>query len=489
MQKMITIQMKLEKRNGLLYQKNAQPYLRYRAQPDFKHLYINDLTPYIFDYGDKKILIGGMRMGGGVNCNNSEANCVSPPSDTSGGFSSYYALDITDPLKPKYLWEFSDEYLGFAYSGPAVIRKRDGKQSKLFVMFLSGMKDYNGDLAYTGSNAKVYVLTLNTANFSIEHTDSYSVGAIDPSINNNVYGNRLFTDGVDLDNDGYTDAVFFAFNYFDQQNGWTSNLYVARIDENFPSSNSFDRVMSSLHGAVTASIVYMPCFNMDYVYFGTGRWFYKQDDSAGRNNKLYGVNISCLRNNNCNFSSAVNNADICDELQRNNQNNKPVAWEVGLNTSQVDNGIEFGKERVISDTGKMEWANTVLFTSMQPSTNPCAYGGRSRGWGLNCATGKSIWDTTCTGYVVDNRSVTCGYLQTSTTAINQMCAESFSAQEGTRNVSNAMGNGNSTGGDSSVNDINAGQTEWYSGSTPETPPIIPNPYSGLMGDILLWIEK
>jgi len=466
--------------------RNAQPYLRYRAQPDFRHLYINDLTPYIFDYGNKKILIGGMRMGGGVNCNNGNADCISPPSDTISGHSSFYALDITDPLNPEYLWEFTDEYLGFAYSGPAVI-KRNGK---LYVMFLSGMKDYDGEVAYEGSNAKVYVLTLNTSNLSIEETNSYSVGNIDSSLKNNgVYGNRLFTDGVDLDNDGYTDAVFFAFSYL-QSGDWTSNLYVARTDDGFfPSLNSFDKVMSSLHGAVTASIVYMPCFNMDYVYFGTGRWFYKEDDSAGRNNKLYGVNISCLRSKNCNFSSSVNNADICGELQKNTQSKTAVAWEVGLNTLQIDNGTNYGKERVISDPGKMEWADTVLFTSMQPSTNPCAYGGRSRGWGLNCATGKSIWDTSCSGYIVDNSSVTCGYLQTSTTAINQLCAESFSEQSGTRDVSNAMGNSDSTGGDSSVNDVNAGQTEWYTGVTPETPPIIPPPYSGLKGDILLWIEK
>jgi len=472
--------------------KNAQPYLRYRAQPGFEHLYINDLTPYIFDYGDKKILIGGMRFGGGVNCNNDNSSCVSPPSDTvdnssvSGGFSSYYALDVTDPLNPKYLWNFTDKYLGFAYSGPAVIKRPNG----LYIMFLSGMKDYDGEVAYVGSNAKVYVLALDSNNLSITSTYSYSVGDIDNNLKKDqVYGNRLFTDGVDLDNDGYTDALFFAFSYL-QAGDWTSNLYVARTDDSsFPTNGNFlDRVVSSLHGAVTASIVNMPCFNMDYIYFGTGRWFYKQDDSAGRTNKLYGINISCLRDDSCNnFSNLVNNNDICSELE--DSTKKPAAWEIGLNTEQTIDNITFGKERIISDAGKMEWANTILFTSMQPSTNPCSYGGRSRGWGLNCATGKSIWDDSCPGFIVDNSSVTCGYLQTSTTAINQLCAESFSKQEGDRNVSNAMGQGNSTGGDASINDVNAGQTEWYTGVTPETPPIIPPPYSGLKGDILLWIEK
>ncbi|MGA1846945.1 pilus assembly protein [Deferribacter abyssi] len=465
---------------------NALPYLRYRAQPDLKHLYINDLTPYIVQIGTKRMLIGGMRMGGASDLTDNVTG-VTPPSDTSPlGKSVYYALDITDPLKPKFLWEFTDDYLGFTYPGPALIRTKNGN----YVMFISGMKDYNGEHGFTGDKAKVYILKLND-DLTIDsfNSTSFAVSEFDSSMKNNeVFGNRLFTNGVDFDGDGYTDAVFFAFNYI-QAGDWTANLYVLKIDNLFPSVSSFDRVMSSLHGAVTASIVYMPCFNMDYIYFGTGKWFYKTDDNLGRNNKLYGINISCLRTGNCNFSSAVNNTDICNELTNQTQKSTVVAWEVGLNTAEVDNGTEYGKERVIADTGIMPWANTVLFTSMQPSLDPCSFGGRSRGWGLNCATGRSIWDTSCSGYVVDNTTVTCGYLQSSTAAIYQLCKETFSNQEGDRAVSNAAGNGNSLGGDSSVNNINAGQTRWYSGITPETPPIIPSPFSGLKGKILLWIEK
>ncbi|NPA53626.1 MAG: hypothetical protein GXO21_03050, partial [Aquificae bacterium] len=43
--------------------KNALPYLRYLPDPDYCHIYFVDLTPFIFDYKKRKILIGGMRLG------------------------------------------------------------------------------------------------------------------------------------------------------------------------------------------------------------------------------------------------------------------------------------------------------------------------------------------------------------------------------------------------------------------------------------------
>jgi type IV pilus assembly protein PilY1 len=36
------------------------------ARPDYGHLYYVDLTPYITTLGNKKVLIGGMRLGGNV---------------------------------------------------------------------------------------------------------------------------------------------------------------------------------------------------------------------------------------------------------------------------------------------------------------------------------------------------------------------------------------------------------------------------------------
>jgi type IV pilus assembly protein PilY1 len=63
--------------------KNALPYLRYLADPDYCHIYYNDLSPYILEIKDsagyvtKRILIGGMRLGGA--CGTTASSTVKPP--------------------------------------------------------------------------------------------------------------------------------------------------------------------------------------------------------------------------------------------------------------------------------------------------------------------------------------------------------------------------------------------------------------------------
>ena len=467
--------------------KNALPYLRFRAQPGFDHLYINDLTPYIFNAGDKKILIGGMRMGGGVSDNASDT--VLPPTDTCPdmdndsciGRSSYYALDITNPLEPELLWEFNHKDLRYTYSGPAIIRNNNG----YYVMFLSGMSNYKAE---TTQNIEVFILKLDSDFKLASNYLSVINAANEPDFAsmNNSFGGRLFTQGIDYNKDGKTDAVFFGINRY--TTAWTGDIFVIKPtdDEPVDTSNnvnwSITKVMSNLGGAVNSKITYMDCFNMPYIYFGTGRWFYKTDDLGQNSNDfeyLFGVSIKdCLENNNCSINSAVNVASSCTELQ----NNKNLyAWKIPLDPK--NNTLGFGKERNISDVGVMPWANTVMYSTMQPSSNPCTMGGRSRIWELNCATGKSIWDDTCSGYVVNTSSVSCGYLQTSTSAINQICKNDTNPP--------ALPEGEDQPDDQPLHVPRPeGTSKWYTGVTPETPPIIPPPAtSGYTGRILLWLEK
>ncbi|MBI4697935.1 MAG: hypothetical protein HY758_03235 [Nitrospirae bacterium] len=105
--------------------KNALPYLKYMADDSYCHVYSIDLAPYIFDasigtegctetdYADcsklgvddptkrwRTILIGGMRFGGacrnaGTACNGGTDDCIKTPID-GVGYSSYFALDVTD---------------------------------------------------------------------------------------------------------------------------------------------------------------------------------------------------------------------------------------------------------------------------------------------------------------------------------------------------------------------------------------------------------
>ncbi len=133
---------------------NALPYLTYMTNPGYCHIFSVDGPLYLFDasinqpancqaanYYDcpkqtsipqnqlnltqtswETVLIGSMGMGGassysGASC----SQCVTSPL-SNGGLSSYFALNVTEPLSPSLMWEFSNPALGFSMAGPAIVR-------------------------------------------------------------------------------------------------------------------------------------------------------------------------------------------------------------------------------------------------------------------------------------------------------------------------------------------------------------------------------
>ncbi len=128
--------------------KNVLPYLKHIGEHDYCHIYSVDMPVVVHDvsigdpttadsYGTptdtktadswRTVLIGGMRLGGACkNITSTCTDCVKTPID-GVGYSSYFALDITNTLAdptdpPELLWEYSHPDLGFATSGASVIR-------------------------------------------------------------------------------------------------------------------------------------------------------------------------------------------------------------------------------------------------------------------------------------------------------------------------------------------------------------------------------
>ena len=138
-------------------------------------------------------------------CSN-PTTCYNPSSCT--GLSSYYALDITDAENPILLWEFSHPFLGYSYSGPAVIHKWSNPTllsgDQYYVMFLSGPTSPTDGSSI--QDVQAFVLTLN-ANLGISSVYYKDLGAT----TQNGFGGRLFTNGLDVNGDGYTDFVFFGY--------------------------------------------------------------------------------------------------------------------------------------------------------------------------------------------------------------------------------------------------------------------------------------
>jgi type IV pilus assembly protein PilY1 len=513
---------------------NSLPYLRCLAvpPPSSCHLYYNDLSPYITTMVSngvsKTVLIGGMRLGGGAiasgtycfssagvsngqactqtsNCTTSPytASCstnyyINAPSDTCSpsqnppttlsstatlcsnpatcynptnctGLSSYYALDITDAENPKLLWEFSHPFLGYTYSGPAVIHKWSDPSTltgdQYYVMFLSGPTSPTDGSSI--QDVQAFVLSLN-ANLGINSVYYKDLGI------KNGFGGRLFTNGLDVNGDGYTDFVFFGYanSPTGSTTGWQGGI--GKINTNNtdttaalnPQNWTYD--VTTYGGLaeqpITAAVEAEQCFGTWYLYSGTGRYFFPLDSYTGSgSNILMGIPFTCDQyNNNCTGISSLNNsATACSNLQKGTQTN--AAWEYSLDAASGS----FLQERLTTDP-TISPGNKIYFTTSEPTSDPCGYGGQSRVWGLNCATGGAIADTSCSGYSVTDMTGTL-YLQTSTGAIYQINAATSFTDSST---------GNRT-------------TQWFVGMPPENAPPLAQSSTLIpqTGQLIQWIEK
>ncbi len=502
------------------------------------------------------VLIGGLRLGGGavsgsqanycfnsagisngVTCNNLQGCQTAPytascapayptnvPTDTCPGgvaatsvseegsytpsscigLSSYYALDITDVENPKLLWEFSDPQLGYSYSGPAVIHKWTSSTTPLTgdqydVMFLSGPTDPHDGSSI--QNLQAFILKLDPATLRIDsvyQTDFKNNGGNSIA---NAFGGRLFTTGLDVDSDGYTDYVFFG--YSSSPNGsasnWSGGIGFVYTDAYTTSgqTNSIDPVNgvdpskwtydvktydNIPQVPITAQIATEPCwYNLDgspltYLFAGTGRYFFPMDNYGSNGNSGYnfimGVPFTCNDvYQNCgspNVNSLNGNNDACSALTSatSAKDLTQAGWLIDLAAATTN----YGSERMITDPTTApvgaNGGNVIYFTTTEPTNNPCGYGGETFLYGLNCATGSSIASTDCSNYVAPGTGGSI-YIQTSTGAINAISSSTSFTQN------------------------NGRETQPISGIAPEGGAVFlpPGSTGGKTGQIIQWIEK
>jgi type IV pilus assembly protein PilY1 len=542
---------------------NSLPYLRCLAvpPPSSCHLYYNDLSPYmatmVSNGVPKTILIGGMRLGGGsiqasspanycfssaglsngqtcaqhsncttapynsscspayptnvppdtcpggvVTCANN-ATCYNPSNCT--GLSSYYALDVTDPENPVLLWEFSHPFLGYTYSGPAVIHKFSDPVhltgDQYFVMFLSGPTGASDGSSI--QDVQAFVLTLNSS-LGISSIYYNDLGQ------KNGFGGRLFTNGLSVNGDPYTDFVFFG--YSSAPNGatgsWQGGIgvvntnYTDPTDALNPQNWNWDLTTYSniAQLPVTAQIGTGQCFNQTYLFAGTGRYFFPQDNYGSTANSglnsIMGIPFArycsngtssnyqvCTQNSDCTtglftscrtatptVNSLTQTTTACSALQNSNQNIAGAAWRYNLDAASADG--TYLTERMITDPSAPVVSNNTsndiaYFVSSEPTMDPCGYGGQTRVWGINCATGGAINDQSCNGFTVTNTAGTL-YLQTSTGAVYKIDnSSSFTAAGGRA-------------------------TQFFPGMPPETQPPVVQPATtntAKGGQLIQWIEK
>ncbi|MHB1012352.1 MAG: pilus assembly protein [Desulfobacteria bacterium] len=428
--------------------KNALPYLKYLKDPDYCHLFYVDMAPYVFDAsigsgsGDlsqqtrtqgswRTVLIGGMRTGGA--CDNSAGcttanNCVKTPGGGTTGYSSYFALDVTDPLSPSLLWEFTNPGLGFTTTGPAVIRingknisnTRDRSlNGEWYVVFGSGPtgpidNTNNQFLGRSNQNQKFFVLNLKTGAV---------VQTIDTGIQN-AFAGSMINSVADFNLDYQDDAVYVGYvkragtsGSYTWTDGGVGRILTANATPTDASGGSWkwSPVIDGI-GPVTSSVARLQntIYGTNWLFFGTGRYYFENpptgtnttpeiDDATGQR-RLFGLKDPCFISNfissTCTSSVTFSTSDptfpdvtsiagVPAESVANSSGFK--GWYIDLDPSanySYDNTAArlFRSERVITDP-LATTSGVVFFTTYKPYGDECALGGKSFLWALRYNTG------------------------------------------------------------------------------------------------------
>jgi type IV pilus assembly protein PilY1 len=229
--------------------------------------YVNG-SPVIADFYDgawKTILVGGL----------------------NGGGRGYYAIDITNPIAPVLLWEFTaanDQDLGFSFGNPVVTKKSDGTW---VVMFTSGYNNGTGSGAYTVSpvteianspagNGKGYLYVLNAKTGALISKIGTGEGsAVTPS------GFAKISAWADEPTKNNTASYVYGGDLLG--NLWRINLSDNSVFKlaNLNAGGSGQAITTSPElGVVSGSRV---------VYVGTGKYLEQTDLSTTQQQTIYGI--------------------------------------------------------------------------------------------------------------------------------------------------------------------------------------------------------
>jgi hypothetical protein len=494
------------------------PYLTYLAQTDYGscHIYSVDLTPYVFDasiakpagcsgdYWDcdktvaswKTILIGGMRFGGACKkaCG-TDPDCVATPTtdpnDNSKGlgYSSYFALDVTDQNNPQLMWEFSSEALGFTTTGPSIVRINGKdcssgtcvdvktKNGRWFVVLGSGPTGPINDTQFLGhsdQHLKLFIFDLVTGPSSGRVLDTGIA---------NAFAGSMLNSTMDVDTDYQDEVVYVPYVKEASDSTWTdggvgrllTNSHLTGSAESATALNPANWVWSKVMdgiGPVTSAAVRLEKKDMStlWLYFGTGRYYYKQNssiDDADGQRQLFGVKDPCFSNGaflpacldgdttndgTLSFCSSptvsttcgdlTNVTDIADvPLNGDNIHGWYVNMDPSVNpdTSVCSGGMygylegdpsavkcrNYKAERVITDPIASS-NGLVFFTTYKPYEDICSLGGKSFIWAVKYDNGGAP------GALLKGKAL----IQESTGSIEQLdLGSAFSAAGGRKSYS------------------------------------------------------
>lgn len=389
----------------------------------------------------RSVLIGSMGLGGATRImNDSCINCVKTPitdpvTSTSGfGYSSFFALDLTNATSPQLLWEFSDPKLGYSTASPAIIRIKDpnetnptdttqkiARNGRWYAILASGptgpidtaSEQMKG---YSDQPLVIFVLDLKTGQVvrtfgpkgtSTNNTEFSLPNAFAGSLLNASLDTEKYNQGTPLPGIYSDDAVYIGYTRLDTVASSPSyNKYskggVLRILTNNdpdPANWKISTVIDGV-GPVTTAVAKLQKYDSAkqngqlWLFFGTGRYYYKigntiDEDYSGQQEAIYGIWDKCLTPTTNNFSDPTNCTTSSSPTNLQDQTTT-ISTSIGSKDGWVikldqANSSYFAK-RIITDPTTSS-TGTVFFTAFKPSTDVCGYGGRTSLWAVKYNSG------------------------------------------------------------------------------------------------------
>ena len=310
---------------------------------------------------NKAILIFGLRRGG----------------------NRYMALDVTEPLSPKFLWEISPSTPGFGelgqtWSTPNIGKIKYGADDNKWVAFIGGGYDENQDLSTPGTDTKgraVYVIDISNGNLIWSYTNAKD--------SNMKYCIPSDIARVDTNGDSKIDRL-----YVGDISGQIWRFDIG--DSGLTGKIIFD---SNWGESLKRKIFYPPDVTLEKSYemlfFGTGDREHPKDTT--KINRLYAINDK-------NPSQPLKETDLYNATQDLLQD--PTQKSIELTKL---NGSEGWYIKLDQNSGEKCLSNSVLFygvvyyTTFQPTFgppgDPCFLGeGVARLYALGYKTGNAVFN-------------------------------------------------------------------------------------------------
>jgi|Deesub1362B_J571_1020462.scaffolds.fasta_scaffold00033_14 type IV pilus assembly protein PilY1 len=352
---------------------NLLPHLKWLPEPDYCHVYYVDLKPYPTDVkiftpdqkhvgGFGTVLIGSARLGG---------KTYDLSIDTLS--SSYFCIDVTDPEEPVVLWERALPDSSFTTPYPNVVKVED----EWFLVIGSGPQLCSG---FSSKYAKVYILNLKTGEILRTFTVSEANSAIGDIMS------------VDLGLDYTVDLIYFGTYYYtgNQNNpNWQGRVYRIKTHGDPNPANWDLTLLIDLGKPVTApGAATMDEFGNLWVYFGSGRLFYDDDETDIEEQVFVGIKDDTV--------STYTYADLIDVTDYQiygdsvSTGTGTISWEELVANIRSADGWH---RRFSNPTGErclsrpLVIGGAVIFTTYYPQGNICEFGGEGKLYALYYLTG------------------------------------------------------------------------------------------------------